>query len=226
MGSGRLALQGDRRSRPPLPEPGAEGTGSPTALSAGGDGDASGCGPRFHAEAVVDPREARRRLRARDERGRGYVRRLRRAGLQAAVTLGVVVHRHGSRTVREERPRAPGFEAVNMRDFDRKGRGARGHRKGWKRRLAPAISGGGFATNRDTRNRSADPPGGPGRPAWTRTRRREPWTSERSGPASRRGAAASSGRRGPRRASSYRPPGRCPSCRPRRYGARREARAA
>jgi hypothetical protein len=63
MGSGRLALQGDRRSRPPLPEPGAEGAGSPTALSAGGEGDASGCDPRFHAEAVVDPREARRRLR-------------------------------------------------------------------------------------------------------------------------------------------------------------------
>jgi GT2 family glycosyltransferase len=62
--------------------------------------------------------------------------RLRRTGLRTAVTLGVVVHHHGSRTVREERPRAPGFEAVNKRYFDRKWQAGRGRRKGWKIRLA------------------------------------------------------------------------------------------
>jgi GT2 family glycosyltransferase len=62
--------------------------------------------------------------------------RLRQAGLGAAVTLDVVVHHHGSRTVREERPRAPGFETVNKRYFDRKWRGVRGRRKGWKLWLA------------------------------------------------------------------------------------------
>jgi GT2 family glycosyltransferase len=62
--------------------------------------------------------------------------RLRRVGLRAAVTLGVVVHHHGSRTVREERPRAPGFEAVNKRYFDQKWRGERPRRKGRKLRMA------------------------------------------------------------------------------------------
>ena len=62
--------------------------------------------------------------------------RIRQAGLRAAVTLGVVVHHHGSRTVREERPRAPGFEAANKRYFDRKWRDERLRRKGWKLRLA------------------------------------------------------------------------------------------
>jgi len=62
--------------------------------------------------------------------------RLRRAGLRAAVTLHVVVHHHGSRTVREERPRTPGFEALNKRYFDRKWRTERRHRKAWKLKLA------------------------------------------------------------------------------------------
>jgi GT2 family glycosyltransferase len=62
--------------------------------------------------------------------------RLRRAGLRAGVTLSVVVHHHGSRTVREERQRAPGFEAANKRYFDRKWRDARRQRKSWKLRLA------------------------------------------------------------------------------------------
>lgn len=62
--------------------------------------------------------------------------RLRQAGLRAAVTLDVVVHHHGSRTVRQERPRAPGFESANKIYFDRKWRAGRGRRKGWKLRLA------------------------------------------------------------------------------------------
>jgi GT2 family glycosyltransferase len=61
--------------------------------------------------------------------------RLRRAGLRAAVTLDVVVHHHGSRSVREERARAPGFEHINKRYFDQKWRSERGRRKGWKLRL-------------------------------------------------------------------------------------------
>lgn len=61
--------------------------------------------------------------------------RLRRAGLRAAVTLDVVVHHHGSRSVREERARAPGFEHINKRHFDQKWRGERERRKGWKLRL-------------------------------------------------------------------------------------------
>jgi GT2 family glycosyltransferase len=63
--------------------------------------------------------------------------RLRQAGLEAAVTLAVVVHHHGSRTVREERKQAPGFEAVNTRYFDRKWRHAWHRRKAWK--LARAL---------------------------------------------------------------------------------------
>jgi hypothetical protein len=51
--------------------------------------------------------------------------RIRQAGLRAAVTLGVVVHHHGSQTVRQERSRAPGFEAANKCYFDRKWRGER-----------------------------------------------------------------------------------------------------
>jgi hypothetical protein len=91
------------------------------------------------------------------------------------VTLGVVVHRHGSRTVREERPRAPGFEAVNMRDFDRKGRGTRGRRKGWKRRLAARH----LLWRLRNEPRYSKPirgPAGWAREAglWTTTRRREP----------------------------------------------------
>ncbi|MGH7358593.1 MAG: glycosyltransferase family 2 protein, partial [Candidatus Rokuibacteriota bacterium] len=62
--------------------------------------------------------------------------RLRRAGLRAVVTLAVVVHHHGSRTVREERRRAPGFEAANKRYFDRKWRDERRRRKSWKLRVA------------------------------------------------------------------------------------------
>jgi GT2 family glycosyltransferase len=62
--------------------------------------------------------------------------RIRQAGLRTAVTLDVVVHHYGSRTVREERPRAPGFEAANKRYFDRKWREERIRRKGWKLRLA------------------------------------------------------------------------------------------
>jgi GT2 family glycosyltransferase len=62
--------------------------------------------------------------------------RLRRAGLGAAVTLNVVVHHHGSRTVREERPRTPGFEALNKRYFDQKWRAERRRRKSWKLKLA------------------------------------------------------------------------------------------
>jgi GT2 family glycosyltransferase len=62
--------------------------------------------------------------------------RLRQAGLRAAVTLAVVVHHYGSRTVREERRHAPGFEAVNKRYFDRKWRDERRRRKVRKLKLA------------------------------------------------------------------------------------------
>jgi GT2 family glycosyltransferase len=62
--------------------------------------------------------------------------RLRKAGLRSAVTLDVVVHHHGSRSVREERSRTPGFESVNKVYFDRKWRSERTRRKTWKVRLA------------------------------------------------------------------------------------------
>jgi hypothetical protein len=46
------------------------------------------------------------------------------------------VHHHGRRTGRQERSRAPGFEAANKRHFDRKWRGERLRRMGWTLRLA------------------------------------------------------------------------------------------
>jgi GT2 family glycosyltransferase len=58
--------------------------------------------------------------------------RLRPSGPRAAVTLSVVVHHHGRRTVRAERRRVPDFEARSTRYFDQQWRAARLRRKGWK----------------------------------------------------------------------------------------------
>lgn len=62
--------------------------------------------------------------------------RLRGAGLEAAIMLGLVVHHYGSRTVREQRRQVPGFEATNKRYFDEKWRATRHHRKARKVQLA------------------------------------------------------------------------------------------
>jgi len=62
--------------------------------------------------------------------------RLRGAGLEAVVMLGVVVHHYGSRTVREQRRQVPGFELSNKRYFDEKWQATRALRKARKVRLA------------------------------------------------------------------------------------------
>lgn len=62
--------------------------------------------------------------------------RLRNAGYRTAVTLAVVVHHHGSKTIQEERRRAPGFETRNKLYFDGKWRRQYLRRKSRKIQLA------------------------------------------------------------------------------------------
>jgi GT2 family glycosyltransferase len=62
--------------------------------------------------------------------------RLRRAGLDVAVTAAVVVHHYGSVTIRTERRRSPGFEIRNKAYFDDKWRTQRYRRRRRKLHLA------------------------------------------------------------------------------------------